>query len=96
MKNAGFTLIEVLVAFIILAIAYSALLYLHTLDLRTLIRSENLFAGVLKLELFLAGEPIEGVEVKSRRFKVHNFTVREEIYQLTEGNEKIYFRLYRK
>ncbi len=96
MKKSGFTLIEVLVAFVILVVAYSALLHLHTLALHTFIRSDNLFSGVSKLELFLTGEPVEGVEVERRTFKIRGFAIQEEIYRVAEGNETAYFRLYEK
>ena len=96
MKNLGFTLIEVLVAFVILAVAYSALLHLHALALHTLVRSENLFSGVSKLELFLAGEPVEGIKVERHTFKIQGFAIQEEIYRISEGNETVYFRLYQK
>ncbi len=94
MKRSGFTLIEVLVALVILVVAYSALLHLHALALHTLVRSENLFSGVSRLELFLAGEPVEGVKVERHTFKVKGFAIQEEIYRVSEGNETAYFRLY--
>lgn len=96
MKSAGFTLIEVLVALVVLVVAYTALLHLHTLALHTFIRSEKLFSAVSKLELFLAGEPVEGVRMERHTFKVKELVIQEEIYRLSEGNETIFFRLYEK
>ncbi|WP_297057599.1 prepilin-type N-terminal cleavage/methylation domain-containing protein [Thermosulfurimonas sp.] len=94
MKKSGFTLIEVLVALIILVVAYTALLHLHILAIHTLTRSENLFSEVSRLELFLAGEPVEGVKVERRTFKVKGLAIQEEIYRVSQGNETAYYRLY--
>ncbi|OAQ19884.1 prepilin-type N-terminal cleavage/methylation domain-containing protein [Thermosulfurimonas dismutans] len=94
MKKSGFTIIEVLVALVILVVAYTALLHLHTLAFHSFIRSEKLFSAVSKLELFLAGEPVEGVKVERHTFKVKELVIQEEIYRLSEGNETAFFRLY--
>ena len=94
MKESGFTIIEVLVALVILVVAYNALLHLHTLSLHSYVHSERLFSAVSKLELFIAGEPVEGVKVERRTFKVKELVIQEEIYRLSKGNETIFFRLY--
>ncbi len=94
MKRSGFTLLEVLVAFVILVLAYSALLYLYTLSLHLLTRTRNLFSGVLRLELFLAGETVKGIQVERRTFKLEGLPIQEVIYQVPGGPEEVYFRIY--
>ena len=90
----GFTLLEVLVALLILAVAYTVLLNLHSLSLHTYSRARDLFSAVTDLELFFSGEPVEGVKVERHEFEVKGIRVEEVIYSLARGNETAYFRIY--
>jgi len=94
MKRGGFSLLEVLAALIILALAYTAVIHLHALALRSLSRSREVFSGVLVLDNFLAGEAVEGVRTERRRLKIRGLTVTEAVHSLNLDNETVYFRVY--
>jgi len=95
MRERGFSLVEVLAALVILAVAYAALLHLHTLALHTLSRAEARLEGVLRLELFLSGESVEGVEEESRTFRVRGLPFEEVTYRTQVGHETVYYRILR-
>ena len=96
MKKAGFSLLEVLVALLILATAYTALLHLHTLALRSLNRSKAILEGTHQLELFLAGKRVKGVKTEKKTFRKGGFPVQEVIHKIVINGETVYFRLYEK
>ncbi len=93
-KIKGFTLIEVLVALMILIIAYTVIIHLHSSALLTYEHAKDLWRAVSKLELFMAGEPVSGVKTESHTFKVKGYTITEKTYTIRYGNATAYFRIY--
>jgi prepilin-type N-terminal cleavage/methylation domain-containing protein len=87
----GFTLVEVLVAFIILAVSYTVLIYLHSNAMKTYYHAENLFKIVLKLDNYLTGEVVEGVEVSREKMKVRGLTIVQETFKTSSGKVSAYF-----
>ena len=96
MKTSGFTLLEVLIALIILTTLFIALIHLHSLSIDRLIRAKDLFTAVTRLNLFLSGEQVEGVKVERRTYRIKGVLIQEEIYSTVEGNETVYFNIYKK
>jgi len=90
-KCKGFTLVEVLVAFIILAISFTVLIYLHTNAMKTYHHAENLFKDVVKLDNYLAGENVEGIRVIKEKMKVRGYTIVQETFKISSGNVTAYF-----
>ncbi len=93
-SQAGFSLIELLVAFIILVVAYTVLLHFHTTSLETFRHARGLFKAITKLELFIAGEPIPDIKTTSHTLKIKGYTITEKTYETTCDNVTAYFRIY--
>jgi prepilin-type N-terminal cleavage/methylation domain-containing protein len=94
-KTKGFTLIEVLIAFVILVVTYTTLLYLHSNALHTFKQTSSLFTAVSKLELYLAGKEVEGVKVERHTFKVEGMPIIQETYTYSQDNVTAYFRCWK-
>lgn len=78
MRKKGFTLIEVLVAIIIIAIAFTSLLYLHTETVKKFLRAKNRIHGIIKIEDYLSGNKTAEVECKSQTITVEGKKIVQE------------------
>lgn len=84
MKAKGFTLIELLIALLIVAIAFTTLLTLHSWSIKRLRRCEKGFLALQKLELFLEGEPILGIQTTKQAIHIQNAVVIQETYKVKD------------
>ncbi len=94
-KERGFTLIEALVAFLILVISFSVLIYLHYNSMKQFYYTKTRFFLLNKLCLFMEGEPVRGIKVKKIYFKVRNIPLLEETCSITKDNVTLYFRQWK-
>jgi len=93
-KQKGFTLVEVLVAIIIVAIAFTSLLYLHTQAVEKFLRAKDRVRGVIAIENYLAGNEVQEVKCNSQTITVKGKKVIQEkcTYQ---KDPDVYFLLWK-
>ncbi len=90
----GFSLIEVLVALIIIVILYTVLINLHISNIKRFDRVKKLFDSVQKIERFIYGEEVEGVNKEVKTFDVYGWKIKETTYFVTFDGEKVYIKTY--
>ncbi len=93
MKEKGFTLIEVLVALVILAMVLVAFLKLQGQAIESQRRASILLEGVYSLDAWLKGEA-QGLPVKQRLSSLKEWPIKVHRYSLTLGDQEIVFYRY--
>ncbi len=93
MKERGFTLIEVLVALVILATVLVAFLKLQGQAIESQQRASVLLEGVCRLDAWLKGEA-QGLPVKERLSSLKEWPIKVHRYSLKLGDQEIVFYRY--
>ena len=94
MKTKGFTLIELLVAFLIMAITFTTLLTLHSWSIKKLDRCQKGFYALQRLEIFLEGNPVEGIETTTHTIHLQEAIVIQKTFKV-KNNSWIYFKIWK-
>jgi len=93
MRKKGFTLIEVLIAVMVIGITFVALLYLHINSEKNYEEAKRLFYGTITFSNYFNGKYEKGIKVKHELIHINLIPVIQETYEIPKL--KLKFKVWR-